>query len=186
MNRRTLIKGAGAGLGLAAIATPAKAANVLQTMLGRAGVAVRPTKTPIKHLVVVMMENRSADHYLGWYNRENPDFDARQHVEYRDLRKGPHGPMISTQNWGLGGLNSMHGRGFSDPDHGWDGGRSERAGGTLAGWLDPKTGNDEFSLAYYDAVDLPVWAQLVRKYQTYDRWHCSLLGPTQPNRFYMH
>ena len=131
------------------------------------------------------MENRSLDHYLGWYGGENPNFDGLQHAQVPDLRV-PGNPLISTDNWGAHGRNSAHGRGFSDPSHGWDGGRYERSGGTLQGWLDPRTGNDEFSLAYYDAVDVPVWSQLARSYQTYDRWHCSLLGPTQPNRYYMH
>jgi phospholipase C len=31
-----------------------------------------------------------------------------------------------------------------------------------------------------------VWAQLTRDYQAYDRWFAALLGPTQPNRYYLH
>ncbi|MEY2469221.1 MAG: phospholipase, partial [Actinomycetota bacterium] len=185
MNRRTLIKGAGVGLGLSAISTPASAANVLQVMLGRAGIIKPNTRTPIKHLVVVMMENRSTDHYLGWYGAENPNFDGTQHAQVPDLRV-PGNPLVSTDNWGQHGRNSMHGRGFRDPSHGWTGGRYEFNGGNNDGWLDPRTNNDEFALSYYDAEDVPIWAQLARGYQTYDRWHCSLMGPTQPNRYYMH
>jgi phospholipase C len=133
-----------------------------------------------------MMENRSVDHYLGWYGAENPAFDAHQSAQFPDLRVGANGRMVSTANWGAAGRGNWHGRGFADPSHGWTGGRLERNGGACDGWLHPGTGNDEFALSYYDAGDIPVWAQLVRNYQSYDRWFASLLGPTQPNRYYLH
>jgi phospholipase C len=159
---------------------------LLPRLLGDVGVSRAASRTPIKHIVVVMMENRSVNHMLGWYGAENPNFNARQHASFPDLRQGPNGPLVPTTDWGVRGRNNFHGRGFEDPSHGWDGGRYERAGGAANGWLDPRTGNDEFALSYYDAVDVPIWAQLARLYQTYDNWHCALLGPTEPNRYYMH
>ncbi len=132
------------------------------------------------------MENRSVDHLLGWYGAENPDFDGTQHVSFRDLRKGPDGPMLATEDWGRDGRNDYDGRGFADPDHGWDNGRLVRNGGLMDGWLHPKTGNDELTLSTYAAHDVPLWAQLTRGWQTYDRWFCSVLGPTQPNRYYLY
>lgn len=186
MDRRTFIKGGALGLGLAGMAPVAARAGVLDPLLARAGVTVRDSKTPIKHIVVVMMENRSTDHLLGWYGAENPDFDGRPHQRYRDLRQGPGGPLVATENWGQAGRNSPHGRGFADPSHGWTGGRLERNGGAADGWLHPDTNNDEFALSYYGPLDVPVWAQLTRDYQAYDRWFCSVLGPTFPNRYYLH
>ncbi len=185
MQRRTFLKGAAAGLGIASAARPTRAAG-LNSLLALLGVESKPARTPVKNLVVVMMENRSVDHMLGWYGAENPAFDAKQVASFPDLRLGPNGPMVATQNWGQAGRGNHHGRGFSDPSHGWSGGRYERNGGACDGWLDPRTGNDEFTLSYYDAADVPVWAQLTRNYQSYDRWFCSVLGPTQPNRFYLH
>jgi phospholipase C len=181
------MKGALAGAGAAAIggAGPAGAGpvNVALPSLGR--IAPSP-RTPVEHLVVVMMENRSVDHYLGWYGAENDDFDSTQQGAYRDLRQGEDGPLVSTEPWGRAGRANFHGRGFADPSHGWTGGRAERNGGACDGWLHPVTGNDEFTLSYYDPDDIPVWAGLTRDYQAYDRWFCSLLGPTQPNRYYLH
>lgn len=131
------------------------------------------------------MENRSLDHMLGWYGKENPNFDGRQQMTVPDLRKGKSG-TVTSRSWGARGTKNFHGRGFRDPSHGWDGGRYERNGGKLDGWLDARTNNDEFCMSYYDDIDVPVWAQLVRDYRSYDRYFCSLLGPTQPNRFYLH
>jgi phospholipase C len=182
VDRRTFLKGALAGAGTVATSARVAGANLALPSLG---VERRPARTPVEHLVVVMMENRSVDHYLGWYAAENPDFDAVQHATYPDLRAAE-APLVATEAWGQAGRGNFHGRGFADPSHGWSGGRIERNDGACDGWLDPRTGNDEFALAYYDAADIPVWAQLTRGYQVYDRWHCSLLGPTQPNRYYLH
>jgi phospholipase C len=184
MDRRTFIKGAALGLGATAVGGPAQASDLVNLVLPSLGIETKPARTPVKHLVVVMMENRSVDHYLGWYGQENPDFDGRQQMHFVDQREGPDGPLVATRDWGARGLRNHHGRGFKDPSHGWTGGRLERNGGACDGWLDPGTGNDEYALAYYGAEDVPVWAQLTRGWQAYDRWHCSLLGPTQPNRLY--
>ena len=103
-----------------------------------------------------------------------------------DRRPGQRNKVRHTENWGAGGRNDLNARFFKDPDHGWDGGRYQRNGGKLDQWLGPGTGNDEFALSTYNARDLPIWAQLTRGWQTYDRWFCSLLGPTQPNRYYLY
>jgi phospholipase C len=180
IDRRSFIKTAAGGVALSGLKKHGPVNFIKQLMPGR------PARTPVKHLVVVMMENRSLDHYLGWYGKENPNFDAHQSMTVPDLRAGHAGQWKSTANWGQKGFKNFHGRGWDDPSHSWDGGRAELNGGRLDGWLHPKTGNDEFALAYYDDIDLPVWSQFVRDYQSYDRWFCSLLGPTQPNRYYLH
>ena len=150
------------------------------------GIEPKTPRTPIKHLVVVMMENRSVDHYLGWYGKENKAFDGTQTHSYVDRRPGQGNEVVHTENWGAGGRNDLNARFFNDPDHGWDGGRYQRNGGKMDQWLGPGTSNDEFALSTYNAGDLPLWAQLTRGWQTYDRWFCALLGPTQPNRYYLY
>ncbi len=181
MDRRTFVKGAALGLGAVTIGGSARA-DFVNLALPATRLTDPATGTAVKHIVVLMMENRSVDHYLGWYGAENADFDARQNAEF----PGPGGVPVATANWGKNGRGNTHGRGFADPGHGWGAGRLERNRGACDGWLDPGTGNDEFALSYYDADDLPVWAQLTRGWQTYDRWFTSVLGPTQPNRYYQH
>jgi phospholipase C len=189
MDRRTFVKGAvaaAAGLGLGGVRRADATPPAVNLALPSLGAIVKPARTPVQHLLVVMMENRSVDHFLGWYGKENPDFDGIQQASFRDLRKGEDGPMVSTADWGSAGRNDYDGRGFADPDHGWDNGRVVRNGGRNDRWLDPKTGNDELTLATYEAHDVPTWAQLARTFNTYDRWHSSVLGPTQPNRYYLY
>ena len=148
MDRRTFVKGAAAGAGVVAAGAQSAGANLVNLVLPSLGIETRPGRTPVEHLVVVMMENRSVDHYLGWYGAENPAFDGIQHASFPDLRQGPDGPLLATEGWGQAGRNDMHGRGFEDPSHGWDGGRAERNGGACDGWLHPDTGNDELALSH--------------------------------------
>jgi phospholipase C len=186
MDRRTFLKAAAGGAGLALGATQAARASLVNLALPSLGLDGPVARTPVEHIVVLMMENRSVDHYLGWYGAENPHFDAFQDATFPDRREGGNGRLVPTEPWGARGRANFHGRGFADPSHGWGGGRTERNGGACDGWLDAEIGNDEFALSHYDAADLPVWSQLVRSWQAYDRWFCSVLGPTQPNRFYLH
>jgi phospholipase C len=188
MDRRTFLRGAAAsaaGLGLGA-ARRADARPAVNLALPSIGTILRPSRTPVEHLLVVMMENRSVDHLLGWYGAENPAFDGIQRAGFRDLRKGEDGPILSTVDWGRAGRNDFDARGFEDPDHSWLRGRLIRNGGRNDRWLDPATGNDELALATYDAHDVPTWAQILRTWNSYDRWHSSVLGPTQPNRYYLY
>lgn len=187
MDRRTLLKGAAAaaGAGLVGARRADAKGGPVNIALPSLGAVLRPSRTPVEHVLVVMMENRSVDHFLGWYGRENPDFDGIQRAHFVDQRPGK-GGRISTEDWGRDGRNDYDGRGFADPDHGWSNGRLVVNGGRMDGWLHPKTGNDELTLATYEAHDVPVWAQLTRGWQAYDHWHSALLGPTQPNRYYLY
>ena len=65
MDRRTFVKAAAAGLGAVALGAPAARADQPNISLPSLGLEPKAPRTPIKHLVVVMMENRSVDHYLG-------------------------------------------------------------------------------------------------------------------------
>jgi phospholipase C len=185
-------------------ASPAKALLNLSTPLTNK-LVTSPTKTPVKTVVVLMMENRSVDHYLGWYGAEaaakGVTFESTQAASFLDRRDGSAtaGTMLSTESWGAGGRNSFHGRGFDDPSHSINGGRAQAnvtptAPGTSApaptayamdGWLGPRSGTDEFAISWYGPDDVPVWADLVRTFTTYDHYHCSFMGNTQPNRWYL-
>lgn len=150
------MKSALAGAGAVAVGARVAGADPVNLALPSLGIETRPARTPVQHLVVVMMENRSVDHFLGWYGAENDDFDAIQESAFPDLRQGPGGPLVPTAPWGERGDGNFHGRGHPDPSHGWSGGRLERRLGNCDGWLDPGTGNDEFALSTYDAADVPI------------------------------
>jgi phospholipase C len=133
-----------------------------------------PRNLPIDTFVVLMMENRSFDHYLGWL----PGADGKQ----AGLRfTGRDGKTETTRNF----APDFQGCAYEDPDHSWDGGREQLNGGKMDGFL--KSGeNDVFAISYYGEKDLPFIPSAARAFTTYDRFFCSLLASTYPNREYMH
>ena len=165
LDRRGFLKGAAAGVGLAALGSRADAFI---------NIALPPAGAPgIDTVVVVMMENRSIDHFFGWVPDLVPGFEATQDQTYSGVR---------TNHWGAGGRGDYAGCGYGDPAHGWDTGRAQKD----QGFLGPNSGNDEFAVSYYEAVDLPVYQQLVGTFTTFDQYFCSIMASTYPNRYYMH
>jgi phospholipase C len=132
-----------------------------------------PRNLPVDTFVVLMMENRSFDHYLGWL----PNADGRQAgLAYVD-EEGKRG---TTRRW----APDFQGCDHPDPSHSWDGGRQQLNGGRMDGFLRGR--NDEFALSYYIKDDLPFISHAAEASTAYDRFFCSVLGPTFPNRYYMH
>ena len=132
-----------------------------------------PSASGIDHVVVLMMENRSFDHYLGWL----PGADGRQEgLKYPD----PAGQLHATYH-----LATYQGCGYNDPDHSYQGGRIELNSGKCDGWL-LDTANDIFCIGYYKASDLAFYSHAAPYWTTCDHYFAATMGPTYPNRFYMH
>lgn len=133
-----------------------------------------PQESGIDHIVVVMMENRSFDHYLGWV----PGADGRQAgLTYVDAAGAEHPTHHLAPDY--------QGCGHPDPDHSYLGGRVEYNDGACDGWL--RAGqNDRYAIGYYTEADLRFFADAVKDWTTCDRYFSSLMAPTFPNRFYMH
>jgi phospholipase C len=132
-----------------------------------------PASSGIDHIVVVMMENRSFDHFLGWL----PGADGRQSgLAFTDKAGVEH----STYR-----LSEFQGCAHADPDHSWDGGRTEYDNGACDGWL--RAGdNDEFAIGYYTAADLAFYGHAAPYWTVCDRYFCAIMAETYPNRFYLH
>ena len=175
LDRRTFVKGALGASGAVLLGAGGSGAGS-----GSAGAAERarsalppPAKSGIEHVIVVMMENRSFDHFLGWL----PHADGRQTgLSYKDPQGTPHATFHQTQ---------FNGCGFTDPDHSYGGGRLQYNGGKMDGFLSDRA-NDSFAIGYYTAADRPFMSRLARAYTTCDRYFCSILAPTYPNRFFQH
>ncbi len=149
----------------------------------------------IEHVVVLMMENRSFDHFLGWL----PGADGRTDLTFRS----PDGNTYPTYPL----APDFQGCGYSDPDHSWEGFLVQHNSGKMDGFLQRPTSPannpgvtlaaaNTFPIGYYtnrhhggrhkDAPDLPVTGALAENYTVLDRYFCSFAGETFPNRFYQH
>jgi len=134
----------------------------------------QPADSGIQHIVVVMMENRSFDHFLGWL----PGADGRQAgLSFTDKQGSLHQTYPLAPNF----QNCQ----FGDPDHSYEGGRVQFNGGANDGWLRAST-NDLFPIGYYTQADLAFYGSAVPGWTTFDRYFAAILGPTFPNRLYMH
>ncbi len=135
-----------------------------------------PGRMPIDTFVVLMMENRSFDHYFGWH----PKADARN----SGLRyPTPGGGKASTYRL----TPDFQGCGHPDPDHGWTGGRFQWNRGRNDRFVfgnEAGTGSDEFAIGYYLKQDIPFIPSAADRYTLYDRWFCSIMASTYPNRHY--
>src|SRR4029079_2973816 len=86
--------------------------------------SVSPEASGIEHIVVVMMENRSFDHLLGWVEGA----DGRQAGLKYPTREGA---LVKTAPL----APDFQGCAHPDPDHSFEGGRVEYDGGACDGWL---------------------------------------------------
>jgi phospholipase C len=143
-------------------------------------------KQRFNHVVVVMMENRSFDHLLGWHPNAN---GLQADIQYLDDAAVPHTPAQLLPA-------DYQGCGHSDPDHSWKGSRIDYDSGAIDGFLlntncDPTycprdTTNDEYAIGYYVREDRPFFNEPALNYTTFDNYFASILAETFPNRIFMH
>jgi len=164
ISRRGFLGGAAGAVG--AIALGGSAALAAGTSQGG--------MSSIQHVVVVMMENRSFDHFLGW----RPGANGRQAgLTYRDR----FGVAHATHPLAPDDQGCAH----PDPDHSYEGGRVEYDNGACDGWLRAGT-NDPYSIGYYRKADLAFLGQAVPQWTTFSRYFAAIMAETYPNRIYQH
>ncbi len=172
-SRRTLLKATGVlgAAGLAAEWGLSGRGPVANAALP--GALPAPASSGIEHVVVVMMENRSFDHFLGWV----PGADGKQSgLTFTDR----YGVRHSTHH-----LTDFASCAYNDPDHSYEGGRIELNNGRCDGWL--KAGeNDALAIGYYTKPDLAFLGQAAPSWTVCDRYFSAVMAETYPNRFYQH
>jgi phospholipase C len=170
--RELLVRGIGAA-GVAGAAGVLGGSTLARAASGiGAGALPQPSGSGIDHVVVVMMENRSFDHYLGWL----PNADGVQAgLSFLDTDGVAH-PTAH--------LTDFQGCGHPDPDHSWEGGRTEYNDGACDGWL--QGANDPYSIGYYTGEDLAFYGQAAPYWTVCDRYFAAIMAETYPNRFYLH
>src|SRR5256885_1539723 len=170
--RRTFLSAATAAAGGLAVACVDRTVGV--PVLSRPTIPrdIDPRTSGIEHVVLVMMENRSFDHFLGWL----PGADGQQAgLTYFDTAGTGHPTYALAPDF--------QGCGHRDPDHSYEGARVEYDDGKCDGWLRV---NDTFSIGYYRQADLAFLGRAVPQRTSFDRYFCAILGPTFPNRIYQH
>jgi phospholipase C len=184
------------------VLTGGTAAATLAAMSGRLGrlvddaFAAEPTKhaplSDIEHVVFLMMENRSFDHYFGTYPGARGFGDKHAlHGVFRQRGytpgKGPdtHGHLppfhLDTKNL------ASYAECVDDITHNWGPQHQSRNHGHMNRWLDAHLKNDgakigPLTMGYYERPDIPFYHSLADAFTLCDSYFCSVLGPTDPNR----
>ncbi len=139
----------------------------------------------IDHIVVLMMENRSFDHMLGYLKLTGvrPDIDGLTGKE-TNVYKSRSFPVFHLKNTVF----------EVDPCHGQECVIAQVSNDKMSGFAADFAAHipvDKASkvspgdiMGYYDAGDLPVYDALAREFLVCDKWFCSHPGGTFSNRFY--
>jgi phospholipase C len=144
--------------------------------------------TDIEHIVILIQENRSFDHYFGSY---------RGVAGFRDRHAPPsvfaqHGYPVQGYN---GYLNPFHidtyhnGECTNDINHSWGPQHLYWNGGRNDGFVSEHVkidgaANGAMTMGYYRRPDLEFYYALADAFTLCDHYHCSVIGPTDPNRLY--
>jgi phospholipase C len=136
----------------------------------------------IDHIVVLLMENRSFDHMLGYLKLEG----GRTEVDglASGMANVHAGKKYPVHHLGTRKLTKA-----DDPAHGGASVAKQTANG-MGGFMDdfaaerPKATIPDLVMGYYNGSDLPVYDYLAREFGVCDRWFCSVPGSTWPNRLY--
>jgi phospholipase C len=184
--RRQALK---AGLGLGGLAAapaacrlnPSLCAGAPPAADAGAGLTPAPLLAGIDTVVVVMMENRSFDNFLGGL-RTDAGYAAAARVD--GLRGDESNPDSGGQPVTV---SRVSGTPQINPLHDWISSRLAFDGGLNDGFVRVNVGPLQAeALGYYDRTHLPLLYGLADQYTVCDRWFSSVMGPTWPNRFYLH
>jgi len=135
----------------------------------------------IDHIVVLVLENRSFDHMLGYLKLE-----AGRNVDGLAISMSN---TYKNKSYSIHHLKKTAFQKNQDPCH--DGEcvteqLSNNNWGFVSNYAKTHVGDPEVDLVmgYYNGSDLPVYDHLSRNFAICERWFCSVDGATWPNRLY--
>lgn len=139
----------------------------------------------VQHVVVLMQENRSFDHYYGTFPGVR-GFGDKQAVELpggTDVFAQPDptrtdGGVLLPFPLDSANHDAQNAGGL---DHSWGGGHTAWNGGAWNRWVTAKSGQ---TMGYFTGEDLPFHHALASAFTVADHYHASLIGPTTPNRLF--
>jgi len=203
VTRRQLMASAG-GMVLASFALPSNLRKIIEGAPVARLNSARATApiSEIKHVVVLMQENRSFDHYFGAMPGVR-GFSDPNAIQLSTGRSVFYQPIPSTSATAIsGGYNpdgyllpfhadthSTSAQALPSNSHSWGPQHSSWDGGAMDGFVTAHLDADgiagEYSMAYFKRDDIPFHWALADAFTVCDGYHCSILGPTWPNRLYL-
>jgi len=174
IRRRTFLK---AAVGLSALPLEIREALAIPPRW-RTG-----TVKDVQHVVILMQENRSFDHYFGCLRGVRGFGDPRaltlpsgKSVFHQPLGTGVTETLLPFRlNSGTSSAEYM-----GSLDHSWKGQFSLWKHHDA--WVPVKTA---LTMGYFEREDIPFYYALADAFTICDAYHCSIFGPTDPNRLFL-
>jgi phospholipase C len=168
------------GVAVGAAVLPASLRRALATTLTEPAAG---SLADIEHIVILMQENRSFDHYFGTMP------GVRGFADPAAIRL-PDGRQVFYQpRPGAGYLTPFHydtrttsAQATPGTDHTWPTQHQAWNHGAMDRWVAAK---GPYTMGYFTQADIPFHWALAQAFTVCDNYHCSVLGPTNPNRLYM-
>jgi len=146
----------------------------------------------LKHIVVLMMENRSFDHMLGDLSKTNPNIDG---INANLSNTDTAGNVVKAQP-----LAQFQSQLDPDPDHHFPavdlqifgGNKSAGRAPTMQGFIrsyfnqQQDVKHSQKIMYYFPQKKLPVLTTLAKEFAVFNRWFSSIPGPTICNRAFAH
>lgn len=175
LSRRTILQ-----MGAAALAAEAFGETIARALEIPAHAATG-TIRDVEHIVVFMQENRSFDHYFGALRGVRGFSDPRPLVlpNGDTVWKQPNPRGGAVEPFRLDSTTTSAGH-MSSLDHSWKG--SHARWKNHDAWIGAKS---PMTMGYFTREDLPFYYALADAFTICDAYHCSIFGPTSPNRNFL-
>ncbi|MBO9621638.1 MAG: hypothetical protein J7500_02895 [Sphingomonas sp.] len=186
--RRRLVTGAAqlASLTAASMLMPPNVQKLMAQPPRRAG-----TLKDIKHVVLLMQENRSFDHYFGTLSGVRGFGDPQalmlstgRNVFHQPDAENPAGYLLPFHL----DTRSTNAQALPSTSHAWKVQHQAWNGGRMDQWLPAHRAADgaegPYTMGYFKREDIPFHFALAEAFTICDAYHCSVMGPTWPNRLY--
>jgi phospholipase C len=187
LTRRRLL---GSAAAVAAASATALMPPNLQRVLAQQG-STQGSLRDIKHVVLLMQENRSFDHYFGTLAGVRGFGDEKalmlpsgKSVFYQPDPENPAGYLLPFHL----DTRTTNAQKIPSTSHAWDVQHNSWNGGKMDNWLPAhrkaEGAKAPYVMGYHTRADIPFHFALAETFTLCDAYHCSVMGPTWPNRMY--
>jgi phospholipase C len=146
----------------------------------------------IKHVVILMQENRSFDHYFGtlpgvrgFSDPQALTLSTGRPVFYQPDTVNPAGYLLPFHL----DTRQTSAQAIPSTSHAWSVQHSAWNAGKMDNWLPAHRAadgvNGPYVMGYHTREDIPFQFALAESFTICDHYFCSVLGPTWPNRLYL-
>jgi phospholipase C len=185
LSRRRFLQATGLGaaaaatVGLSGGTAAAKAAS-RSAVAGTLPAGWTGTIADVKHVVILMQENRSFDHYFGTLQGVR-GFGDKQALTWQNGNSIFQQPDTSRTDLGYLLPYNLTDQTDGDLDHSWDGDHEAWNGGLWNQWVAAK---GEETMGYFTRSEIPFQYAMADAFTICDGYHQAIMAPTSPNRMY--